>query len=162
LDFTRDILPLKNVLFRTALRITMNREEAEDIVQDTLLKLWERHEELSSVSNLESFAISAARNLALDRIALHQNKVITLNEELHDTADSSVSVHEQLVMGERTDMLHQLISQLPEKQRTALHLRDIEGKTYREIGEIMGISESDVKINIYRGRDFLKKNFKNL
>ena len=140
----------------------MNREEAEDIVQDTLLKLWERHEELSSVSNLESFAISAARNLALDRIALHQNKVITLNEELHDTADSSVSVHEQLVMGERTDMLHQLISQLPEKQRTALHLRDIEGKTYREIGEIMGISESDVKINIYRGRDFLKKNFKNL
>ncbi|MBP5377274.1 MAG: RNA polymerase sigma factor [Bacteroidaceae bacterium] len=162
MDFTRDILPLKNVLFRTALRITMNREEAEDIVQDTLLKLWERHEELSSVSNLESFAISAARNLALDRIALHQNKVITLNEELHDTADSSVSVHEQLVMGERTDMLHQLISQLPEKQRTALHLRDIEGKTYREIGEIMGISESDVKINIYRGRDFLKKNFKNL
>lgn len=162
MDFTRDILPLKNVLFRTALRITMNREEAEDIVQDTLLKLWERHEELSSVSNLESFAISAARNLALDRIALHQNKVITLNEELHDIADSSVSVHEQLVMGERTDMLHQLISQLPEKQRTALHLRDIEGKTYREIGEIMGISESDVKINIYRGRDFLKKNFKNL
>lgn len=162
MDFTRDILPLKNVLFRTALRITMNREEAEDIVQDTLLKLWERHEELSSVSNLESFAISAARNLALGRIALHQNKVITLNEELHDTADSSVSVHEQLVMGERTDMLHQLISQLPEKQRTALHLRDIEGKTYREIGEIMGISESDVKINIYRGRDFLKKNFKNL
>ena len=162
MDFTRDILPLKNVLFRTALRITMNREEAEDIVQDTLLKLWERHEELSSVSNLESFAISAARNLALDRIALHQNKVITLNEELHDTADSSVSVHEQLVMGERTDMLHQLISQLPEKQRTALHLREIEGKTYREIGEIMGISESDVKINIYRGRDFLKKNFKNL
>ncbi len=162
MDFTRDILPLKNVLFRTALRITMNREEAKDIVQDTLLKLWERHEELSSVSNLESFAISAARNLALDRIALHQNKVITLNEELHDTADSSVSVHEQLVMGERTDMLHQLISQLPEKQRTALHLRDIEGKTYREIGEIMGISESDVKINIYRGRDFLKKNFKNL
>ena len=162
MDFTRDILPLKNVLFRTALRITMNREEAEDIVQDTLLKLWERHEELSSVSNLESFAISAARNLALDRIALHQNKVITLNEELHDTADSSVSVHEQLVMGERTDMLHQLISQLPEKQRTALHLRDIEGKTYREIGEIMSISESDVKINIYRGRDFLKKNFKNL
>ena len=162
MDFTRDILPLKNVLFRTALRITMNREEAKDIVQDTLLKLWERHEELSSVSNLESFAIRAARNLALDRIALHQNKVITLNEELHDTADSSVSVHEQLVMGERTDMLHQLISQLPEKQRTALHLRDIEGKTYREIGEIMGISESDVKINIYRGRDFLKKNFKNL
>ena len=162
MDFTRDILPLKNVLFRTALRITMNREEAEDIVQDTLLKLWERHEQLSSVGNLESFAISAARNLALDRIALHQNKVITLNEALHDTPDSSISAHEQLVMGERADMLHQLISQLPEKQRTALHLRDIEGKNYREIGEIMGISESDVKITIYRGRDFLKKNFKNL
>lgn len=162
MDFTRDILPLKNILFRTALRITMNREEAEDIVQDTLLKLWERRTEMSKVSNLEAFAISSVRNLALDRLALHHNKVISLNEEIHDTEDNYPSVFDSIINNERTNHIHNLINQLPEKQRTAIQLRDIEGKSYKEIAEIMGISESDVKINIYRGRDFLKKNCKNL
>ena len=48
-DFRHDILPLKNIIFRTALRIILNREEAEDIVQDTLVKLWERRGELDEV-----------------------------------------------------------------------------------------------------------------
>jgi len=161
-DFTRDILPLKNILFRTAFRITMNREESEDIVQDTLLKLWERRTEMSKINNLEAFAISAVRNLALDRLALHQNKVISLNEDLHDTEDNHPSAYDNIINNERTNRIHNLINQLPEKQRTAIQLRDIEGKSYKEIADIMGISESDVKINIYRGRDFLKKNCKNL
>ena len=162
MDFTRDILPLKNILFRTALRITMNREESEDIVQDTLLKLWERRTEMSKINNLEAFAISSVRNLALDRLALHQNKVISLNEDLHDTEDNHPSAYDNIINNERTTHIPNLINQLPEKQRTAIQLRDIEGKSYKEIADIMGISESDVKINIYRGRDFLKKNCKNL
>jgi len=140
----------------------MNREEAEDIVQDTLLKLWERRRELSSVANLESYAISAARHLALDRIELMNNKVIPFDSEKHDRADNHPLQSEQMIHNEQTTRIHDTINQLPEKQRTALQLRDIEGKTYKEIAEIMQISESDVKINIYRGRDFLKKNCKNL
>ena len=57
LDFRHDILPLKNIIFRTALRIVLNREEAEDIVQDTLLKLWERRENLAQVENLEALVL---------------------------------------------------------------------------------------------------------
>jgi RNA polymerase sigma-70 factor (ECF subfamily) len=140
----------------------MNREESEDIVQDTLLKLWERRTEMSKINNLEAFAISSVRNLALDRLALHQNKVISLNEDLHDTEDNHPSAYDNIINNERTNRIHNLINQLPEKQRTAIQLRDIEGKSYKEIADIMGISESDVKINIYRGRDFLKKNCKNL
>ena len=102
MDFTRDILPLKNILFRTALRITMNREESEDIVQDTLLKLWERRTEMSKINNLEAFAISSVRNLALDRLALHQNKVISLNEDLHDTEDNHPSAYDNIINNERT------------------------------------------------------------
>ena len=159
MDFTRDILPLKNVLFRTALRITLNREDAEDIVQDTLLKLWERRDTLSNVQNLEAFAITSARNLALDRKELAHHKVISLNEEEHDQPDRlQLSAHENLVQEEKINHILSLISQLPEKQRTAIQLREIEGKTYREIAEIMDTTEADVKINIYRGRNFLKNN----
>ncbi len=140
----------------------MNREEAEDIVQDTLLKLWERCDSLETVSSLEAFAVSSARNLALDRIALHERKVISFDATLHDRADSHPTAFDTIVEGELTDQVHALINSLPEKQRTAIQLRDIEGKTYKEIAQIMSISESDVKICIYRGREFLKKNFQNL
>ncbi len=157
MDFSHDILPLKNVLFRTALRITLNREDAEDIVQDTLLKLWERRDTLGNIQNLEAFAITAARNLALDRKELAHNKVILLNEQEHDQPDKhQLSVHESLVQEEKINHIFELINQLPEKQRTAIQLREIEGKTYREIAEIMNTTEADVKINIYRGRNFLK------
>ena len=144
------------MLFRTAHRITLNREDAEDIVQDTLLKLWERRDTLSAIHDLEAFAITAARNLALDRKQLAHAKVVSLDETLHDQQVPSVT--ESLIQAEKINHIYTLMGQLPEKQRTALQLRDIEGKTYKEIASIMETSEADVKINIYRGRNFLKKN----
>lgn len=165
MNFSHDILPLKNVLFRTALRITLNREEAEDAVQDTLLKLWERRDELSSIQNIEAFAITAVRNLVLDRMALAHNQTLSLSahgeghEEVPPTWDrpGEPTPHDTLEREQRISYLHRLISRLPEKQRTAIQLRDIEGKTYREIADIMSTTEADVKISIYRGRTFLKQ-----
>ena len=157
MDFTRDILPLKNILFRVALRITLSREEAEDIVQDVLLKLWERRNELEKIDNLEAFAIKAARNLALDRISLMQSKTIPLDVDLYDHADTQPLQTESMIRSEQTEKIHNAINQLPEKQRIVVQLRDIEGKTYKEIAQILDITEADVKVNIYRGREFLKK-----
>ena len=80
MDFKHDILPLKNIIFRTALRIILNREEAEDIVQDTLLKLWEKREELGRVENLEAFALTMARNLAIDRKEKMDNQHVSFDD----------------------------------------------------------------------------------
>ena len=66
----------------------MNREESEDIVQDILLKLWQQRDELETVSNLEAFALTSARNLAIDRISKHEQKNISLVEETHDREDA--------------------------------------------------------------------------
>lgn len=159
MDFNRDILPLKNVLYRVALRITLNKEEAEDIVQDILLRLWERRNKLSTIENLEAFALKSVRNLALDRINLMHNKTtIPLDIDQHDHPDSRPLQTETIIRNEQTASIQEAINHLPEKQRTAIQLRDIEGKTYKEIAEMMGITEADVKVNIYRGRESLKKN----
>ena len=158
MDFQHDILPLKDIIFRTALRITMNREESEDIVQDILLKLWQQKDELENVKNLDAFALISARNLAIDRISKHEQKNISLVEETHDREDVwQMSAHDCMERDERQSNIASVIATLPEKQRIVLQLRDIEGKTYKEIAEVMGITESDVKVNLFRARGFLKE-----
>ena len=56
-------------------------------------------------------------------------------------------------------LLHRLIAGLPEKQRTVLQLRDVEGKSYREIAEILGITEEQVKVTLFRARQKVKQQF---
>lgn len=157
LDFKRDILPLKNIIFRTALRIVLNREEAEDIVQDTLMKLWQRRDELEQVKNLEAFALSSARNLAIDRKERMENRNVSLDDEAHNRPDEgSLGGDSHIVQQETHHFITSIIHSLPEKQRTILQLRDIEGKNYKEIANLLSITESDVKVSLFRARSELK------
>ena len=157
MDFKHDILPLKNIIFRVALRIVLNREEAEDIVQDTLLKLWERREELEKVDNMESFALTVARHLALDRKERMDNQLVSLDEEVHDQPEGQGGTDAPLMHRETQGFIADIINALPEKQRTILQMRDIEGKNYKEIATTLSISESDVKVTLFRARNSLKE-----
>ena len=65
-DFHNDVLPLKDKVFRLALRITMDRAEAEDITQETLVRVWERRDEWSAIENMEAWVLTIGRNMALD------------------------------------------------------------------------------------------------
>jgi len=160
MDFQRDILPLKNIIYRTALRITLNREEAEDIVQDCLVKIWKQTQEGMVIQNLESYAITMSRNLSLDRKQLAQNRVISLVEETHDTIDvHQAAPDQQLINSESISLIEQIVNRLPEKQRTVMHLRDVENKTYKEIADILSISESDVKVTLFRARKQVKEEY---
>ncbi len=157
LRFRNDVLPLKDRLFRLALRITFNREDAEDIVQETMLRVWREMNEGDDIMNVEAFAMTVCRNLSLDnRVRLEQQNV-SFTETLHDRPDTAQSPSEQLEQSEQIGQVHQWLNQLPEKQRTAIQLRDIEGRSYKEIAEVMSISESDVKVNIFRARQKLKE-----
>jgi RNA polymerase sigma-70 factor (ECF subfamily) len=158
MDFKHDILPLKNIIFRTALRIVLNREEAEDIVQDTLVKLWERRNELEKVENLEAFALTMARNLALDRKEKMDNQHVSFDDEEHDRPDEGLGGTDSHLMHQETSgFIANIINSLPEKQRTIIQLRDIEGKSYKEIANVLSISESDVKVTLFRARNELRE-----
>ena len=66
-SFRTEVLPLKDELFRLALRITLNRADAEDIVQETMMKVWSRREQWDTIDSMEAFCMTICRNLALDR-----------------------------------------------------------------------------------------------
>ena len=158
MDFRNDVLPLKDKLFRLALRITLSREDAEDIVQDTLLKVWSNRAEMSAVSSIEAYAMTMCRNQALDICAKKERQNISLDENAHDRTDThSMLPDEKMAQDEGKTLVRQTIDSLPEKQRTAMLMREIEEKTYKEIAQVMGLTESDVKINIFRARKSIRE-----
>ena len=159
-DFRTDVLPLKDELFRLALRITLNRAEAEDVVQETMLKVWNRREQWAELDSIEAFCLTICRNLALDRSKLAERQNASLDAGI-DTADHSYNANpeEQTVQRDRVELVRRLIDQLPEKQRSCMQLRDIEGKSYKEIAEVMGITEQQVKVNIFRARQTIKQKY---
>ncbi|MBP5257190.1 MAG: RNA polymerase sigma factor [Prevotella sp.] len=159
ISFKNDILPLKDELFRLALRITMNREEAEDVVQETMLKVWNKRDTWSEIESIEAYCLTVCRNMALDALRRRDRHPV-VEEEPIDTADQSASPLDITQQKDGVSMVQRLINRLPEKQRSCMQLRDIEGKTYKEIAQIMSISEEQVKVNIFRARQAIKQQFK--
>ena len=161
-SFRTDVLPLKNELFRLAMRITLNRQDAEDIVQETMLKVWSRREQWAEIDSMEAFCLTICHNLALDRVKRMSRQTSTsLDSDTLDRADYSYDSdpEEQTVQRDRLQIVRQLMDTLPEKQRICIQLRDVEGKPYKEIAAIMAITEEQVKVNIFRARQTIKKKF---
>jgi len=162
IDFRRDLLPLKDKIYRTGLRITLNAQEAEDLTQDTLIKAWDRRDELSRVANIEAWCIAVCRNMALDRIGRKENENLSIEAEHTDAPDNARTPEESLEHDDRLKRVHQLFNALPEKMRTALQLRDIEGLSYHEAAGAMQITEELFKVTLHRARKALKAQYEKI
>lgn len=160
-SFRNDVLPLKNQLFRLALRITLSREEAEDIVQDTMIKVWDKRYEWSNIVSIEAYSLRICRNLSLDRLKKRDNQNDSLEEEQLDTVHTSTP-QDRLIDQDRLRVVKEIVDSLPEKQRSCMQLRDFEGKQYKEIADILGITEEQVKVNIFRARQAVKQRFQKI
>jgi RNA polymerase sigma-70 factor (ECF subfamily) len=156
--FGNRILPLVDKLFRLALSITGNKQDAEDVVQDTLFNVWKKKEEWDSIHNLEAYCYRSTRNIAIDKISLKENQQEVLDER-YDIPESSASVQIQLEREEQMLLLETFIRKLPEKQRTIFQLREVEEMSYKQIADVMNISEEQVKVNLFRSRQKLKEFF---
>ena len=151
---------MKNVLYRLALRITMNREEAEDVVQDTLMKVWDRRDSWQNIESIEAFSLTICRNVALDKVKRSSWSNESLDQVgVEPQASASATPYKRAEQRDMLDMVRRIVDSLPEKQKTCMQLRDFEGKTYKDIAQVMGISEEQVKVNIYRARQAVKQKF---
>ena len=159
ISFRNDVLPLKNELFRLALRITLNRVEAEDIVQDTLIKVWDRRFEWENIDSIEAFSLTVCRNLSLDRLRKKENSNDSLEDVNIAEPVASSNPQDRMIQEDRVSLVRQIIDSLPEKQRSCMQLRDFEGKSYKEIAQVLDITEEQVKVNIFRARQMVKQKY---
>ena len=162
ISFRNDVLPLKDELYRLALRITLNSAEAEDIVQDTLIKVWDRRESWQEIESIEAFSLTICKNLSLDRLKKKDNQHELLEDNTSDVPFTTSTPYEKMIQKDRLELVRKIIDSLPVKQRSCIQLRDFEGKAYKEIADVLDISEEQVKVNIFRARQTIKQKYQQL
>lgn len=161
--FLSQVVPVRQKLYRFAFRLLGNEEDAQDITQDALLKVWDMQEKMAELQNMEAWCMRITRNLALDKIKSRKYRV---SDNL-DRAGELPAVQQKSphVVTEQNDVMqkvHTIISTLPEKYRTILQLRDIDGHSYQEIADILDIDMNDVKVNLHRARKTVREKLQNL
>lgn len=147
---------MRDKLFRYALRFVKESETAEDVIQDVMVKLWQKRQEADSIENLEAWLMVLTRNRSLDILRRDKEKMVNV-DEAYGISDKA-PIPDKLM--EQTDLLNQLnicLDQLPEKQRQIFHLREIEQLSYDEIVQVTGFTLDDVKVSLFRARKHIQR-----
>jgi RNA polymerase sigma-70 factor (ECF subfamily) len=152
--FQERILPMKDKLFRFAMRLLQDVQEAEDVIQDVMAGIWVRREEWGQWKSLEAYCMTATKNQCIDRIRKHRNR--RQREKSIPTAGGVQDPLEKMMYKEMTGRVRQIMAALPENQQLVMHLREVEGFSYNEIAEVLNISLDQVKVNLFRGRHAIK------
>lgn len=134
-------------LYRFILKNSRDEETAKDIVQDAYEKMWRKFREIGR-DKAKSYLFTTAYHTLVDHIRKNKNQV--------GWDPGYESGNEQGSYSDLKEVLDEGLKRLPEVQRSVLLLRDYEGYSYREIGDITGLTESQVKVYIFRARTFLK------
>jgi len=155
-DFKKHILPLQDKMYRYALSIVFDNDLANDIVQEVLMKLWDRREQLSEINNVEAWCIRMIRNKSLDKLKLANRRNVDLQQAEQKQA-SMLAPDRLLEENDLLNSIYDLMKDLSEQQREIFRLRDLLGYSNREIKEITGLSDGQVKVNLYRARQKIKQ-----
>ncbi len=148
-EYNRCVDETADGLYRFLLKSTKARELAEDLVQEAFMRLWERHREIPYAKG-KAWLFTTAYRAMIDHIRKNNRmESMEKGEKYGNRVEHGYS--------DLKEILNKAVEKLPAMQRSVLLLRDYEGYSYREIGEITGLNESQVKVYIFRARLFLKK-----
>lgn len=142
---------LKNKIYRFALSILGNEEDAKDVVQDAFEKMWKKRFVFSIYKSKEALLIKLTRDLCLDRL----KHVKTKEEKLSHISKLTVNFHDEgkrIEEKELYEIIRMLILKLPLKQRMVMHLRDVEEMEYEEIAERLEMDIDVIRMNLSRAR----------
>lgn len=149
-SFNQILAVIRPKLYRFALAYTKRTDEAEDIVQEIGMKLWERRVELEALRSVEAYAMSAVRNRCLDYARSPHNRTDEWNESYDDSHEQTP--YKSVEQADMVAFVRRLIDRLPQQQQMVIRLRDIEGYEPEEIAEILGLNNSAVRTNLSRAR----------
>lgn len=150
-EFQTHIMPFKNKLFRFAMSIVGNAAEAEDVVQEVLIKMWQDRTKIKAINSVEAWGMKLTKNLSIDKLRSKHRRTDQLETSYH-LSSRDAGPDKAAELKDTVTRVRKLVLQLPPKQRQVLQLRDIEGMSYDEISNITGLPLNQVKVNLFRAR----------
>jgi RNA polymerase sigma-70 factor (ECF subfamily) len=142
-------------LFGYCLKYLQNREDADDIVQDSFKKLWENRKKVEFVKS-KSWLFTTAHN-AMINYKVKKSRMVSM-----DILPEQSTKEYFTSRFETKEILEKALKNLPPIQKSIVLMRDLEGYNYQEIGKVLNLSESQVKVYLFRARKKLKKQLKDL
>ncbi|HLU53195.1 MAG TPA: sigma-70 family RNA polymerase sigma factor [Acidimicrobiia bacterium] len=168
-NFERDAMPYVGQLYAAAMRMTRNPADAEDLVQETMLKAYRAYDTFQEGTNLKAWLYRILTNTYINRYRKAQRRPTETDlgevEDLYlyrrlgseDTAEMSRSAEDQLLEGLVESDIKEAVEALPEHFRLPVLLADLEGFSYKEIAEILDIPIGTVMSRLHRGRKQLQR-----
>ena len=153
----------QTMVFSLALKMLKHREEAEEVAQDTFIKAYKSLSKFSGKSKFSTWLYRIAYNTCLDRIKGNTkfNQNVEIDKISSDALSSVESIFEGIERQERSEIIQDCMNQLPDDERIILHLFYFEEQSLKEINEVLSISESNIKVKLFRARKKLFTIFKN-
>lgn len=154
-EFLNVVMPFKDKLFRLAKRLLVSREEAEDATQEVLMKLWSKNESIGNYNNVEAFAMTMTKNFCLDRLKSKQASNLKLVHSNY--GDDNTSLQKQVEAKDSLSWVEKIMEELPEQQKMVLQLRDVEEYDFDEIGELLNMKPTAIRVTLSRARKTVRE-----
>ncbi|MCM1483950.1 MAG: sigma-70 family RNA polymerase sigma factor [Muribaculaceae bacterium] len=151
---------LRPVIVARAAKLLSHDDEAEDVAQDTLLKMWSLRHELDSYSSPQSLAMVIARNRCID-IMRHRCVTGISVDEAADILVDDTETDRGIVAAEYAGTTGSILSALPDSWQVIMRMRHIDGMENRDIAALIGSTESSVRVILSRARKRIKQMFLN-
>ena len=148
----------KTRLHHSLFKVLRNYHETEDIVQQAFLRAWEKIDTFKGNSNFYTWLYRIGFNLAITKI--NSSREVQLDESFESTLSSSSNTEDTLENKELYVTVKNLLDEIPEEQRTAYVLCEVDTKNYEEIAQITGVPVGTVRSRIFRARQYLMENLK--
>ena len=148
--FKNTVFVLKDEMYRFAKRFLVSSDEAQDLVQDLMMKFWQKKDELTGL-NIKSYALKCVKNERLNKL-----KHETVKQNFADYQIYQSELYKMEVNNLKEKIIN-FINELPEKQKMVIHLKDVEEYEVSEISEVLEMEENAVRVNLMRARQKVKE-----
>lgn len=148
--FKNTVFVLKDEMYRFAKRFLVSSDEAQDLVQDLMMKFWQKKDELVGL-NIKSYALKCVKNECLNKLKHERVKQNFADFQIHRS-----ELYKMEVNNLKEKIIH-FINELPEKQKMVIHLKDVEEYEVSEISEVLEMEENAVRVNLMRARQKVKE-----
>lgn len=135
--------------------IVNHAAEAEDVVQEVFIKLWDKHRE-GEIQNWEAWCLTAAKNLSIDKLRSRHQRLQPIQAGF-DLQDSAATPLQATIENDVFAQVKKLMNALPQSQRDIMQLRDIEGMSYQEIADALSLSLDQVRVYLFRARKAVRE-----